>query len=99
MGASSHHCGTSWSRMRGYTTPPYMFLLPGNGPRSSSTTRLPARASTSAAHEPAGPPPTTMASASVMVTNSRGRQPVQQLADHGVGVADDGQIGELHHRT
>ena len=46
--------------MRGYTTPPYMFLLPANGPRSSSSTDRPARASTVAAHEPAGPAPTTI---------------------------------------
>ena len=61
-GASSHHCGCRPSRMRGYTTPPYMFLLPANGPRSSSSTDRPARASTVAAHEPAGPAPTTMTS-------------------------------------
>ena len=62
IGASSHHRGCRPSRMRGYTTPPYMFLLPANGPRSRSSTDRPARASTVAAHDPAGPAPTTIAS-------------------------------------
>ncbi len=65
-GISSHHCGCRPSRMRGYTTPPYMFLLPANGPRSSSRTERPARARTVAAHEPAGPAPTTTTSTSTV---------------------------------
>src|SRR4051794_24541501 len=63
-GASSHQFGMSASRMRPYTTPPYMFFDPGNGPRSSRQTLLPSRASTSAAVDPAGPAPTTITSKS-----------------------------------
>src|SRR5262245_28598966 len=80
--------------MRGYTTPPYMSLLPGKGPRSMRATRLPARASTSAAQDPAGPAPTTMATRSARLGNLG-----EQLRDDFVGIADDGEIGELHHRT
>src|SRR5262245_39392015 len=98
IGASFHHWGSSWSRMRGYTTPPYMFLLPGNGPRSRRITRLPARASTSAAQDPAGPAPTTMTSASAIVDSPRGEHR-EELGDHFVGVAHDRQVGELHHRA
>ena len=39
-----------------------MFFDPGNGPRSTSATRAPPRANTSAAAEPAGPAPTTITS-------------------------------------
>ena len=39
-----------------------MFFSPGWTPRSTRATSTPARASVSAAHEPAGPAPTTMAS-------------------------------------
>src|SRR5436190_2636594 len=62
MGASAHQRGSTVSSTRGYTTPPYMFLEPGNGPRSSSSTDRPARAATSAAAAPAGPAPTTTTS-------------------------------------
>src|SRR6476620_7970516 len=74
-----------------------MFLLPGNGPRSTSSVRSPARAATIAAHEPAGPPPTTMTSKSAMC-GARGEQR-DQLVERRVGVGGDRQIGELHHRA
>src|SRR5690242_13472617 len=51
-------------------TPPYMFFEPGNGPRSSRHTVLPARAITIAAALPAGPAPTTMTSKSNPNTRS-----------------------------
>src|SRR5436190_301641 len=54
--------------MRGYTTPPYMFLLPGYGPRSSNSVRNPPRAASIAAQEPAGPAPTMTTSKSVSAT-------------------------------
>ena len=54
--------------MRGYTTPPYMFFAPGKAPRSSRITEWPARASTVAAHAPAGPAPTTTTSTSTLMT-------------------------------
>src|SRR3954454_21465658 len=101
IGTSVHHCGISSSRMRGYTTPPYMFLLPGYGPRSSNSVRNPPRAASIAAHEPAGPAPTMTTSKSVSATARIcfPRQPLEQLVEHGVGVGDHGQICELHHGT
>src|SRR5579864_31394 len=109
-GTSSHHRGSSVSRMRPYTTPPYMFFDPGNGPRSTSATDRPARARTSAADEPAGPAPTTTASNDVdEVTvgpsdeRSRPVRPVgherqagRQLVEEGDRVGDDRQIGHGH---
>src|SRR4051794_7182007 len=71
-----------------------MFLAPGNGPRSTSTTDRPARASTRAAAAPAGPAPTTTASTSgIGVDPEEGGQRVED----GVGVGHDRQVGELHH--
>src|SRR3954467_13775926 len=96
MGASSHQRGSTPSSTRGYTTPPYMFFAPGNGPRSSRSTARPARASTSAAAAPAGPAPTTTAS-----TSATGGDPQAggELVQHGVGVGHHRQVGELHHRA
>src|SRR3954452_10489973 len=71
-----------------------MFLLPANDPRSSSSTDRPARASTVAAHDPAGPAPTTITSKSGSATEAG-----LQLVEHGVGVGDDRQVGDLHHRA
>src|ERR1700730_5356636 len=71
-----------------------MFLAPGNGPRSSRQTFRPARASASAAHAPAGPAPTTIASKSTSATES-----LLERVEHGIGVAHDGEVGELHHRA
>src|SRR3954451_1752794 len=68
IGTSVHHWGISSSRMRGYTTPPYMFLLPGYGPSSSISVRKPPRPASIAAHEPAGPAPTITTSKSVSAT-------------------------------
>src|SRR5262245_38724838 len=100
IGASSHQFGSSASSTRGYTTPPYMFLDPGNGPRSKTTTSRPARASVSAAHAPAGPAPTTITSTSgIRVLQLVRAQPCGQLVEDGVGVAHDGEISELHHRA
>src|SRR4051812_39247354 len=92
-----------------------MFLAPGNGPRSSRTTERPARASVSAAADPAGPAPTTMTSksgiavqlTSVGVGISAGAggggggqaETGRELGEDGAGVGHDGDIGELHHRA
>src|SRR6185295_3958815 len=78
-----------------------MFLLPGKGPRSSSSVRNPPRAASIAAHDPAGPAPTTTTSKSGSATTwfRLVRQALEQRVEHGVGIADHGQIGELHHRT
>ena len=59
-----------------------------------SATRLPARASTMAAHDPAGPAPTTIASKSDICIELD-----EELSNHVVGVAHDGEIGKLHHRA
>src|SRR3954464_8719428 len=96
-GTSSHQRGTSVSRMRPKITPPYMFLLPGNGPRSTSRVRRPARAATIAAQEPAGPPPATITSKSTSAMPAlpeQGEQGVQRR----VGIGGHGEVGELHHR-
>src|SRR3954469_2999387 len=91
MGISSHQFGMRVSRMRPYTTPPYMFFDPGNGPRSSRQTDRPARASSSAAADPAGPAPTTIASKSA--------KSGLQFVEHRVGVAHDREVRHRHHRT
>src|SRR5260221_10420767 len=74
-----------------------MFLLPGNGPRSSNSVRSPPRAASMAAHAPAGPAPTTTTSKSVSA--NVGRHLFDQCIDHRVGVGNNGEIGELHHRA
>src|SRR3954453_23344410 len=79
-------------------TPPYMFLLPGNGPRSTSRVRSPARAATIAAHDPAGPPPTTITSKPTSAIRAPSEQD-EQLVQHRVRVGGQGQVGELHHRA
>src|SRR5262245_55017840 len=99
MGACSHQFGCSWSRMRGYTTPPYMFLLPGNGPRSSRTTERPARASTVAAHEPAGPAPTTTTSTIGGPRVVGHAEQGSQLVEDRVRIRHHGEVGHLHHRA
>src|SRR5215204_6387995 len=83
--------------MRGYTTPPYMFLLPANAPRSSTTTLRPERASVIAAQVPAGPAPTTMTSTSSSAI--AGSQQVEEFIENLVRVGHHSQVGELHHRT
>src|SRR5215468_2811792 len=95
-GASSHQPGTTPSSTRGYTTPPYMFLAPGKGPRSTRSTERPARASARAAADPAGPAPTTTASTSGIGIHEH---PGRERVEDGVGVGDDGEVGELHHRA
>src|SRR5690349_24704171 len=83
-----------------------MFLLPGNGPRSRSRTDRPARAATIAAHEPAGPPPTTITSKSTgrlpatsdSATGGRSEEG-DELVEGRVGVGGDGEVGQLHHRA
>src|SRR5450755_4609439 len=79
-------------------TPPNMFFAPGNGPRSSKQTVRPARASASAALDPAGPAPTTTASK----RSGMGRLLLEadaQLRHNGAGVSDDREVGHLHHRA
>src|SRR5207302_10578911 len=95
MGASSHQFGSTESSTRGYSTPPYMFLAPGNGPRSMRSTERPARARARAAAEPAGPAPTTMASTSLM-DGPRGEL-VCQRDEYRVCVVHDRHIGLLSH--
>ena len=63
-----------------------------------------------AAHDPAGPPPTTMTSTSRRQVARSARQrrrsvrrrcgeEIQERVERGVGVGRDGQVGELHHRA
>ena len=86
--------------MRGYTTPPYMFLLPANGPRSSSTTERPARASAIAAHDAGGP---GADDDRVDVSHRRAPRRRGSACERGRGRSfasrDDREVGELHHRT
>src|ERR1019366_4105068 len=106
-GTSFHHCGTRSSRIRPYTTPPYTFFAPGKAPRSSRTTSRPARASSSAAADPAGPAPTTTASTVIassgmthlfrQARRRRHAQPLGQFGKHCRGVGDDPQVGHPGH--
>src|SRR6516225_5356936 len=81
-----------------------MFLAPGNGPRSMSRTRRPARAATSAAAAPAGPAPTTATSTwSAMVHLRQGlrddaKAPGQRL-EQAWGIRNQREVGHRHHRT
>ena len=78
-------------------TPPYMFLLPGNGPRSSSRVRRPPRAASIAAHEPAGSAPTiTTSKPAPAIDDSELRE---QFVEHRVRVGHNGKSGKLHHRA
>ena len=66
--------------------------------------RSPARAATIAAHEPAGPPPTTMTSKSIGHASARCQPPWRERgrrSSSSVALASAviGQVGELHHRA
>src|SRR5262245_24439123 len=76
-----------------------MFLAPGNGPRSTSTTSRPARASTRAAAAPAGPAPTTTTSASAMSHHRIATETRRERSHDGRRVSDDGDVGQAHHRA
>src|SRR5215471_14725716 len=89
-------------------TPPYMFFAPGNGPRSTSSTRRPARAATRAAADPAGPAPTTTTSTGsamahlLRLATRRVRLDAeatgQRLEQRG-GIGYQREVGHGHHRA
>ena len=69
----------------------------GTGHVRAASVRSPPRAASMAAHDPAGPAPTTTTSKSF--SGMRWSDLFEERVEHGVGVADHGEVGELHHRT